>query len=116
MRAPDRPRGCFFSIQTHHMRKGVAYAEGNGIIHNVFRIPFSAEVAKSVDAVDSKSTIERCAGSIPAFGTIKRMNIEATERWFFCVCNSPNCFLFTRRICAGFFALLLSLRLFKSFM
>ena len=35
----------------------------------VFRIPFSAEVAKSVDAVDSKSTIERCAGSSPAFGT-----------------------------------------------
>ena len=48
--------------------------------------------------------------------TIKRMNIEATERWFFCVCNSPNCFLFSRRVCAGFFALLLSLRLFKSFM
>lgn len=31
---------------------------------------FSAEVAKSVDAVDSKSTAARHAGSIPAFGTI----------------------------------------------
>jgi hypothetical protein len=35
-----------------------------------FRIPFSAEVAKSVDAVDSKSTVEIRAGSSPAFGTI----------------------------------------------
>ena len=33
-----------------------------------FRIPFSAEVAKSVDAVDSKSTVEIRAGSSPAFG------------------------------------------------
>lgn len=31
---------------------------------------FSAEVAKSVDAVDSKSTVEIRAGSSPAFGTI----------------------------------------------
>lgn len=36
----------------------------------VFRIPLRAEVAKSVDAVDSKSTVERRAGSSPAFGTI----------------------------------------------
>lgn len=35
----------------------------------VFRIPFCAEVAKSVDAVDSKSTVEIRAGSSPAFGT-----------------------------------------------
>lgn len=41
---------------------------GKGIILNVFRIPFSAEVAKSVDAVDSKSTVEIRAGSSPAFG------------------------------------------------
>jgi hypothetical protein len=35
-----------------------------------FRIkPFSAGVAKSVDAVDSKSTVEIRAGSSPAFGT-----------------------------------------------
>ena len=95
-RGTPRPKGIsirwpgarFFSTQTQTLRNRVAYAGGNGIIHNVFRIPFSAEVAKSVDAVDSKSTIERCAGSIPAFGTIKRMNIEATERWFFCACIS----------------------------
>ena len=35
-----------------------------------FRIPFSAEEAESVDAVDSKSTVEIRAGSSPAFGTI----------------------------------------------
>lgn len=40
-----------------------------------FRIPFSAEVAKSVDAVDSKSTVEIRAGSSPAFGTISTSNI-----------------------------------------
>lgn len=34
-----------------------------------FPYPFSAEVAKSVDAVDSKSTVEIRAGSSPAFGT-----------------------------------------------
>ncbi|CDM91682.1 protein of unknown function [Xenorhabdus bovienii] len=41
---------------------------------SVFRVLleyFSAEVAKSVDAVDSKSTAFGCAGSIPAFGTIR---------------------------------------------
>lgn len=36
-----------------------------------FPYPFSAEVAKSVDAVDSKSTVEIRAGSSPAFGTIQ---------------------------------------------
>lgn len=39
-----------------------------------FRIPFSAEVAKSVDAVDSKSTVEIRAGSSPAFGTKTQLN------------------------------------------
>jgi len=38
---------------------------------SVFRILLPcAEVAKSVDAVDSKSTAFGHAGSIPAFGTI----------------------------------------------
>jgi hypothetical protein len=46
-----------------------------------FRIPFSAEVAKSVDAVDSKSTVEIRAGSSPAFGT-KRYNQVAQGRLF----------------------------------
>ncbi|CED78569.1 Conserved hypothetical protein [Candidatus Hamiltonella defensa (Bemisia tabaci)] len=36
--------------------------------------PFlSAEVAKLVDAVDSKSTAFGCAGSSPAFGTIGKL-------------------------------------------
>lgn len=41
---------------------------------HVFRIPLRAEVAKSVDAVDSKSTVERRAGSSPAFGTMTQLN------------------------------------------
>ena len=48
----------------------LAWQRAAGIIHNVFRIPFRAGVAKSVDAVDSKSTVEIRAGSSPAFGTI----------------------------------------------
>lgn len=44
-----------------------------------FRIPFSAEVAKSVDAVDSKSTVEIRAGSSPAFGTIKAFSSLLTS-------------------------------------
>lgn len=44
-----------------------------------FRIPFSAEVAKSVDAVDSKSTVEIRAGSSPAFGTNQEKPFEKKE-------------------------------------
>lgn len=47
-----------------------------------FRIPFSAEVAKSVDAVDSKSTVEIRAGSSPAFGT-KRCKSKSLRAAFF---------------------------------
>lgn len=39
-----------------------------------FPYPFSAEVAKSVDAVDSKSTVAIRAGSSPAFGTKTQLN------------------------------------------
>lgn len=46
-----------------------------------FRIPFSAEVAKSVDAVDSKSTVEIRAGSSPAFGTIQSF-FKSTNVYF----------------------------------
>ena len=59
---------------------------GKGIILNVFRIPFRAGVAKSVDAVDSKSTVEIRAGSSPAFGTIG-MLIKSPEGGFFCFQN-----------------------------
>ncbi len=37
----------------------------------VFQTHFSAGVAELVDAVDSKSTAFGCAGSSPAFGTIR---------------------------------------------
>ena len=69
MQCPGEPERRFF--QQLHLSLPIRVAEtgGNGIILNVFRIPFSAEVAKSVDAVDSKSTAARRAGSIPAFGT-----------------------------------------------
>jgi len=44
---------------------------------SVFRILLPcAEVAKSVDAVDSKSTAFGHAGSIPAFGTIAFCNVK----------------------------------------
>lgn len=75
---------CIFHQLHVRTRIGVAETEGKGIIHNVFRIPFSAEVAKSVDAVDSKSTAARRAGSIPAFGTIKfGMEIKSPQGGFF---------------------------------
>lgn len=51
---------------------------------HVFRIPLRAEVAKSVDAVDSKSTVERRAGSSPAFGTIGT-SIDVNGRLFLCL-------------------------------
>ncbi len=52
---------------------------------------FSAEVAKSVDAVDSKSTVEIRAGSSPAFGTISQYaNQVAFERLFLCLKSSPR--------------------------
>lgn len=45
---------------------------------------FSAEVAKSVDAVDSKSTVEIRAGSSPAFGTIKYCANKKPPKGGFC--------------------------------
>lgn len=52
---------------------------------------FSAEVAKSVDAVDSKSTVEIRAGSSPAFGTISQYaNQVAFERLFLCLEFGPR--------------------------
>ena len=47
-----------------------------------FRIPFRAGVAKSVDAVDSKSTVEIRAGSSPAFGTIRCKNKSPRAAFF----------------------------------
>ncbi|CDG95722.1 hypothetical protein XBP1_1510012 [Xenorhabdus bovienii str. puntauvense] len=66
---------CFFFRHLNKIER-ISVANGllTGIIASVFRVLleyFSAEVAKSVDAVDSKSTAFGCAGSIPAFGTIR---------------------------------------------
>ncbi len=69
MLRPGEPERRFFQQLHLCLRIRVAETGVNGIILNVFRILFSAEVAKSVDAVDSKSTAARRAGSIPAFGT-----------------------------------------------
>ncbi len=90
----------FFSTCITTGRIVVARRVGNGIIPNVFRIPFSAEVAKSVDAVDSKSTAARRAGSIPAFGTIVYENRPQLRSFFVSKiqqlrCLSPVLYLLT---------------------
>lgn len=87
MLCPGEPKRRFFQQLQHCLRIRVAETGGNGIILNVFRIPFSAEVAKSVDAVDSKSTAARRAGSIPAFGTIGT-SIDVNGRLFLCLKSS----------------------------
>ena len=60
-----------------------------GIMHPFSAYYFSAEVAKSVDAVDSKSTVEIRAGSSPAFGTIKYRANKKPPKGGFCACNLP---------------------------
>ncbi len=57
--------------------------EGSSHKYNepVFQTHFSAGVAELVDAVDSKSTAFGCAGSSPAFGTI-RTSMDVNRRLF----------------------------------
>ena len=57
--------------------------EGSSRKYNepVFQTHFSAGVAELVDAVDSKSTAFGCAGSSPAFGTI-RTSMDVNRRLF----------------------------------
>ncbi len=57
--------------------------EGSSRKYNepVFQTHFSAGVAELVDAVDSKSTAFGCAGSSPAFGTI-RTSRDVNRRLF----------------------------------
>lgn len=57
--------------------------EGSSRKYNepVFQTHFSAGVAELVDAVDSKSTAFGCAGSSPAFGTI-RTSMDVNGRLF----------------------------------
>ncbi len=65
----------------------LAPGSATGIMQPAISIPFSAEVAKSVDAVDSKSTVEIRAGSSPAFGTIGT-SIDVNGRLFLCLKSS----------------------------
>ena len=65
----------------------LAPGSATGIMQPAISIPFSAEVAKSVDAVDSKSTVEIRAGSSPAFGTIGT-SIDVNGRFFLCLKSS----------------------------
>ncbi len=57
----------------------LARGSATGIMQPAISIPFSAEVAKSVDAVDSKSTVEIRAGSSPAFGTNQEKPLRNNE-------------------------------------
>ena len=57
----------------------LAPGSATGIMQPAISIPFSAEVAKSVDAVDSKSTVEIRAGSSPAFGTKSLNYLQYSE-------------------------------------
>ena len=57
----------------------LAPGSATGIMQPAISIPFSAEVAKSVDAVDSKSTVEIRAGSSPAFGTNQEKPLRNKE-------------------------------------
>ncbi len=61
---------CFFQHLALLMHAVACMAAIDRYNPKRFPYPFSAEVAKSVDAVDSKSTVEIRAGSSPAFGTI----------------------------------------------
>ncbi len=62
---------CFFQHLALLMHAVACMAASGRYNPKRFPYPFSAEVAKSVDAVDSKSTVEIRAGSSPAFGTIQ---------------------------------------------
>lgn len=77
----------FFSIQPIECLITLACRSLAGIMHPFSAYYFSAEVAKSVDAVDSKSTVEIRAGSSPAFGTIGT-SIDVNGRLFLCLKSS----------------------------
>lgn len=60
---------CFFQHLAKGAKGGACKAASDRYNPQRFPHTLRAEVAKSVDAVDSKSTAARRAGSIPAFGT-----------------------------------------------
>lgn len=78
---------CFFQHLALLMHAVACMAAIDRYNPKRFPYPFSAEVAKSVDAVDSKSTVEIRAGSSPAFGTIGT-SIDVNGRLFLCLKSS----------------------------
>lgn len=77
----NKPQMHFFS--PIKLKTNNNCCEGSSRKYNgqVFQTHFSAGVAKLVDAVDSKSTAFGCAGSSPAFGTI-RTSRDVNRRLF----------------------------------
>ena len=60
---------CFFQQLAQVTKSGACKVANDRYNPQRFPHTLRAEVAKSVDAVDSKSTVEIRAGSSPAFGT-----------------------------------------------
>lgn len=90
---------CFFQHLAWRSHSAACAAASDRYNPERFPYPFRAGVAKSVDAVDSKSTVEIRAGSSPAFGTIGT-SIDVNRRLFLCLKSS---------ICKAFLAFSLNL-------
>ncbi len=78
---------CFFQHLARQSHSAACAAASDRYNPERFPYPFRAGVAKSVDAVDSKSTVEIRAGSSPAFGTIGT-SIDVNGRLFLCLKSS----------------------------
>ncbi len=78
---------CFFQHLAWRSHSAACAAASDRYNPERFPYPFRAGVAKSVDAVDSKSTVEIRAGSSPAFGTIGT-SIDVNRRLFLCLKSS----------------------------
>lgn len=78
---------CFFQHLARRSHSAACAAASDRYNPERFPYPFRAGVAKSVDAVDSKSTVEIRAGSSPAFGTIGT-SIDVNGRLFLCLKSS----------------------------
>lgn len=78
---------CFFQHLAWRLHSAACAAASDRYNPERFPYPFRAGVAKSVDAVDSKSTVEIRAGSSPAFGTIGT-SIDVNGRLFLCLKSS----------------------------
>lgn len=80
---------CFFQHLARRSHSAACAAASDRYNPERFPYPFRAGVAKSVDAVDSKSTVEIRAGSSPAFGTIGT-SIDVNGRLFLCLKSAPH--------------------------